>query len=295
MNLLVTGASGLVGRHFCKLARQEGHSIRELSHRPRTGAILWDIPNQKLDASQIEGSDAVVHLAGESIVGLWTENKRERILNSRVQSTRLLAETLAGLKQKPSVLVSASAIGIYGDSPGEVNETAAAGDTFLAQVCQAWEAATAPARDAGIRVVHPRIGIVLSEEAGALASMLPAFKAGIAGRLGDGKQAMSWIDIDDLARIFLFLIKDTELSGAINMTAPGIVDNRTFTRLLARQLKRPAWLPAPACLLTTVLGDMARELLLNDIRALPDKLTSAGFAFHYPDLQSSLNHLLPRT
>ncbi len=293
LRILVTGAGGLVGRAFVSLAEREGHSIVQLAHKPREGAIHWDIANKRLDPEQIEGMSAVVHLDGESIVGLWTAEKKRRIMSSRIESTHLLATTLARLKCPPEVFVSASAIGYYGANAGEVDETANNGNGFLAEVCRRWEASAEPARDAGIRVVHPRIGVVLSEYGGALQAMLPAFKAGIAGRLGNGKQGMSWIMLEDLVRSILFSITNKSLQGAFNATAPGSVDNTTFTQTLAQTLGKPAFLPAPAFLLKAVLGDMAREMLLADVFAHPQKLLNAGFIFQYPELSAAFLTIYP--
>lgn len=290
--LLVTGATGLVGRAFCTHMHAQGWRVTELSHRPREGALFWDIPSKRLDPALLEGFDAVVHLAGESIMGIWTAEKKRRIASSRIESTNLLANTLASLEHKPRVFVSASAVGYYPMNAGEVDESTPAGEHFLADVCSVWEAAADPAREAGIRTVHPRIAMVLSREGGALETMLPVFRAGVAGRLGSGKQGMSWITLEDLVGVLAFCVNDERMCGAVNASAPEVVTNAAFTRILAGLLNRPAILPAPAFVLKAALGDMARELLLNDLRVKPRKLLEAGYAFRYPELETALSALL---
>lgn len=283
--ILVTGARGLVGSALCAQLRARGDVVVELAHRPRVGACVWDIQNKQVDASALEGLDAVVHLAGERIVGLWTAEKKRRIAGSRIESTSLLAHTLAGLVDKPKVMISASAIGYYGLNPsGVADESSPAGDSFLADVCTVWEGAAEPARAAGIRVVHPRIGMVLAQEGGALQKMLPAFEMALGGRLGSGRQRMSWITLGDLVRSLLWMLDHEQVEGAVNAVAPEFVDNRTFTQTLARALHRPAVLPLPAWVLRLFLGDMARELLLNDLAVVPQKLNEAGFGFECPSL-----------
>ena len=293
--ILVTGASGLVGKALCERLRGCDYEVLELAHRARAGAVAWDIEKGFLDASSLEGLEGVVHLAGEPIAGVWTVGKQSRILNSRVNRTALLAQTLAQLDQKPRVFVCASAVGFYGLNSQSTDEDATSGEGFLASVCEAWERAADPAKAAGIRVVHSRLGIVLSPEGGALAAMLPAFKLGFGGRLGDGKQLMSWVSLKDVVSALVFSLEHDELCGAFNLTAPNPVDNATFTKTLARVLKRPACLLVPEWVLKMFLWSAADELLLNDCRAEPKKLLNAGFAFEDIELEYALRDLFSQT
>lgn len=293
----ITGASGLVGQGLAAFLGTGGHDVRKLVRGPATGGdIRWDPGQRSIDAKALEGMDAVVHLAGESIAsGRWSAETRKRILTSRTDGTRLLCETLAGLERKPSVLVSSSAIGFYGDRAGEVlDESSPAGDGFLADVCAQWEAATAPARDAGIRVVLLRTGIVLTPLGGALARMLPPFKLALGGPLGSGEQYMSWISHDDLLAAILHCIAKTELHGPVGATAPTPVTNAEFTRTLGEVLHRPARLAVPAVALRTLLGDMADALLLSSARVIPRRLLESGFVYRDADLHGALADMLGR-
>ena len=238
--------------------------------------------------------DAVVHLAGENILGLWTKSKRDRIYRSRVVATEYLSEALASLTKKPEVLISASAVGIYGHQGDTwLNENSPAGQGFLAQLCQEWEQATAIARNAGIRVVTLRTGIVLSPRGGALAGMLPVFKAGLGGPVGTGRHYMSWITLDDWVDAILFSLETSTLSGPVNLTSPEPVTNREFTKALGAALHRPAFLPVPSLLLRLLPGNMAKETLLASARVEPAKLLRNGFKFSSPDIESALLTLLP--
>jgi len=241
--------------------------------------------------------EAVVHLAGEGIAnGRWTARKKARILQSRTQGTRLLSQTLARLTHPPRVLVSASAIGYYGDRGEEaLNEESSKGWGFLPEVCEAWEGATAPAADAGIRVVRARLGVVLSPSGGALALMRLPFALGIGGRLGSGRQFMSWVAIDDVVGAFHYALTSDYLRGPVNVVAPNPVRNREFTTILARTLSRPAVLPVPAVVLRLLVGQLADEALLGSARVLPSKLRLTGYAFRYPDLEAALRDLLARS
>jgi uncharacterized protein (TIGR01777 family) len=242
----------------------------------------------------LEGFDAVVHLAGESIAeGRWTEAKRGRIRDSRVQGTRVLADTLARLIHPPKVFLCASAVGFYGSrGDEELDEESPAGSGFLSDVCREWESACRPAVEAGIRVVNLRLGMVLSTRGGALAKMLPIFRLGLGGRLASGRQYVSWITLDDVVEAIQFVMATDSLEGPVNAVAPGAVTNREFTRVLGRVLRRPAILPAPAFALRCVLGQMAQELLLASTRALPRRLLEAGFAFRDPDLEGALGRVV---
>ena len=286
----------MVGGALSAMLKREGHQVTHLVRRPASGEgeCPWNPGAGTIDAGALEGLDAVVHLAGESIAsGRWNAAQKARILNSRVQGTRLLSETLAALKNRPAVLVSASAIGYYGDRGAEeVDESSAPGTGFLAEVCQAWEAATQPAQAAGIRTVSPRIGVVLAREGGALPRMLLPFRLGLGGRLGSGTQYMSWISLEDLLGILRFALDSTALSGPVNAVAPNPVTNAEFTRVLARTLRRPALFTAPAFAIRLALGEMGQELLLSGARVLPRKLPDAGYSFRHAELASALRSVL---
>lgn len=297
MKMVVSGASGLVGLALTASLVAGGNRVRRLVRRePDQGAgdIAWDPAAGRLGPADLEGVDAVVHLGGESIAsGRWSEEKRKRIRDSRVGSTRLLAETLARMERPPQVLICASAVGYYGDRGHEcLSEEAAAGKSFLAQVCAEWEAAAEPARAAGIRVVNLRFGVVLAPNGGALRQMLPLFRLGLGGRLGTGDQYWSWIGIDDAVGAVEHVLAVDSLSGPVNVTAPVPVTNREFTAVLARVLRRPAWLPAPSAALRLALGPMADELLLASTRALPKQLLDSGYVVRHAELESALRYLL---
>jgi uncharacterized protein (TIGR01777 family) len=255
--------------------------------------VRWDPAQGIIDADALGTVDAVIHLAGENLAsGRWTVARKKRIRESRVAGTRLLSETLAALAQPPRVLLSASAVGYYGDRGSEtLTESSAPGVGFLAEVCQAWEAATAPASSAGIRVAHLRFGIILSANGGALARMLPLFRAGLAGPLGPGSQYWSWISIDDAVAAIDYALQTDALCGPVNLVASQPVTNREFTRVLAAQLRRPAFFRAPAWALKLALGPMAEEALLASARAVPARLIESGFAFEGVDLTAVLQRV----
>ena len=297
--IVVSGASGLVGRQLVAFLRTGGHTVYRLVRREPAAddEIYWNPRAGEIDAAAIEGMDAIVHLAGESIAsGRWTQKRKQRILTSRVDGTRLLAETIARLRVPPSVLVSASATGVYGSRGDEiVTDESGSGTGFLADVCRAWEAATEPATAAGIRVVSPRFGVVLAGNGGLLTRVTNLFRLGLGGRLGDGEQYFSWIALDDLLYVIHRAITDSSLSGPINAVAPHPVTNREFTATLGRVLGRPAFLPAPESALRLVFGDMADELLLTSQRAIPARLTDNDVPFAFPELEDALRHELGRT
>jgi uncharacterized protein (TIGR01777 family) len=296
LHVAVTGASGLVGSSLCAFLSTAGHRVSRIGRDPETSDITWDPSTNTIDWSALEGLDAVIHLAGESILGLrWTRAKKRRILESRVSGTRMIAEGLSRLERPPRVLISASAVGFYGDRGEEiVEEESGPGTGFLADVCQNWERASDAASNAGIRVVNLRIGMVLSATGGALAAQRPVFTLGLGGRFGSGNQAISWITLDDLVYAIHFLMHREDLSGPVNATAPRSVTNAGFARALGRVLSRPAFLPVPGFALKAALGEMAQEMMLGGAHARPGVLTRAGFEFSQPDLMSALRMELGR-
>ena len=297
MQIAITGASGLVGSTLVPLLTTGGHQVTKLVRRKAgEGEATWD-PQGEFDGAALDGINAVVHLAGENIAGSrWSAKVKEKIRSSRVQGTRVLCEGLAKMPRPPKVLVCASAIGFYGDRcDEELNEQSAQGTGFLADVAREWEAATQPARDAGIRVVNLRFGVILSPKDGALAKMLLPFKLGGGGRVGSGKQYWSWISIDDAARAVHHALMTDSLSGPVNAVAPNPVTNGEFTKTLGRVLNRPTMVPMPAFAARLALGEMADELLLASTRVEPKELCGSGYEFRQPTLESALRHLLGRT
>jgi uncharacterized protein (TIGR01777 family) len=296
MKVLVSGASGFVGEALLSALRDADHGVLRLVRRERgDGACVpWDPARGQLDPALLTGIEAAVNLSGENIAtGRWTSEKKRRILESRVASTRVLSETLARLDPLPRVLVSASAIGFYGDRGGELlDEDSAPGTGFLAEVCQQWEAATEPARAAGIRVVLLRIGAVLDPAGGALAKMVFPFKMGLGGVVGDGGQYMSWITRADLVGAILHALNTEALHGPVNAMSPQPVTNREFTRALASALHRPALLPMPAFGVKLAFGEMGENLMLASTRAVPRRLEESGFVFQHPEICAALRALL---
>ncbi|MCC6143793.1 MAG: TIGR01777 family protein [Candidatus Hydrogenedentes bacterium] len=292
MKVLVTGSTGLIGSAVVDRLKGEGHEVCRLVRGTRgfrEQEINWDPDADLIDAERLEGLDGVVHLAGENISSRWDAEKKRRIRESRVKGTALLCHALAGLSRRPQVLVSASAIGYYGSRGDQVmTEDARAGEGFLAEVCQGWEEATAPARAAGIRVVNLRIGVVLSGEGGALDKMLPPFRLGLGGQVGDGKQYMSWISQRDLVRAVEFCLTNETMAGPVNATSPNAVTNHEFTKTLGHVLSRPTVIPVPAVLLRGLFGEMADEMLLASTRCAPQRLEAAGFTFEDADLEATL-------
>jgi hypothetical protein len=273
-----------------------GHTVVCLSRskaRASGGPISWDPDAGIIDKDALEGFDAVVHLAGETIAGRWTTGKKARILESRAKGTRLLCETLARLRSRPLALVSASAIGFYGDRGDQVlDEGSSAGTLFLSEVAKAWEGATEPAGRSGIRVVNLRIGFVLSKAGGGLATLLLPFKMGVGGRVGSGRQFISWIAIDDVVGAISHALLADSLRGPVNAVAPHPVTNREFTATLGRVLGRPTIFPLPAFAARLVMGEMADELLLASTRVRPSRLLASGYEFRFPDLKGALRHVL---
>ena len=299
MRILISGSSGFLGSALVRHLGGAGHQVVRLRRGPMQPAEapgsdqrFWDPATGTLPAPALAEVEAVLHLGGESIVGRWTPAKKQRLHDSRVGPTRLLAATLAGLPQPPQVFLCASAIGYYGDR-GEMplDEQAGAGQGFLADLCQQWEAATSPAAAAGIRTVNLRIGVVLGAGGGALPAMLPLFKWGLGGRLGHGRQYWSWIALEDVLGAIQHLLTTAGLSGPVNLTAPQPVTNRQFTAALARALHRPAIFPAPGWALHLALGEMADSLLASQ-RVLPRKLSASGYRFQYETLAPALARAL---
>jgi len=297
MRILVSGSSGLVGKALCEALAQAGHTVVRLV-RNNTAlsdqAIYWDPGRGVLAGDQLVGLDGVVHLAGESIAnGRWTPEHKARIRDSRVQGTQLLSERIATCGQPPAFLISASAIGYYGSRGDEfLTEDSPPGQGFLADVCQEWEAKTRRAEEAGVRVVNLRLGMVLSAEGGALAKMLPLFRLGLGGPLGNGAMWMSWIHLGDLVRAIVHCINTPSLAGPVNAMTPNPVTNRDFTRTLGKALNRPTFITAPAAMLRLALGEMADELLLSSARGIPRKLEESGFEFEFAQLENAFTDIL---
>ena len=291
LRVLVTGASGLIGRALSAFLESGGHEVVHLvRHPPASPAeIAWDPAAGQIDADALDGFDALIHLAGENIgAGRWTAPRRRRIRSSRVASTELLCGALAGLERPPSVLVSASAVGYYGDVAGMVDESAPAGDGFLAEVTAAWERAAEPASAVGIRVAHARFGPVLSPRAGMLKRLLPVFRAGAGGVVGSGRQPISWIGLDDAVGALHFLMSSDRAQGAFNVVAPHPATNREFTHALAAVLRRPAFAPVPAIAIRALFGEMGDQLILRGQAVVPARLTELGFRWLEPTLDGAL-------
>jgi uncharacterized protein len=298
MHILVTGASGLVGSALVSFLSAAGHEVTRLVRsepKPGEKAARWDPMAGTIDVNRLQGVEAVAHLAGEPIAERWSAAKKAKIRDSRVKGTQVLCHALTALTPLPKVLVSASAIGYYGDRGAEVlSEDSAPGSGFLAEVCRAWEAATEPAQARGIRVVRLRFGVVLSAAGGALAKMLPPFRMGLGGVLGSGRQFMSWIVLDDAVAAIHHAIVTVGLQGPANAVAPQAVTNRQFTTTLGKVLGRPTVLPMPAFAARLIFGEMADELLLASTRVQPVKLQASEYSFRYPELERALRHVLER-
>ncbi len=296
MRIAITGATGMIGTALAPMLTTAGHEVLPISRRDQPGGITWDPSRGQLDPARLEGIDAVIHLAGAPLAeGRWTAERKRELEESRTEPTALLARTLAGLARKPRVLVSVSAIGIYGDRADAVlDEDAATADDFLGRLATAWEAAARPAADAGIRVVHPRLGVVLTPRGGALAKLLTPFKLGAGGVLGSGEQWMSWVAIDDVLAACWRALADPGLAGLVNVVAPAPVTNREFTRVLAGVLGRPAIVPVPAFALETIFGEMATATILASQRVRPRRLEDRGHRFLFPALEQALRHVLGR-
>lgn len=294
MKILVSGASGFLGQNIVADLVSKGHDVTPLVRSRKAHGVYWDPVAGVLDPANVNGADAVIHLAGESVAERWSAEKKARILSSRVAGTSLIAATIAGLPKPPKVFLSASAIGYYGERGSEIlTEDSPAGTNFLSQVCLQWEAATERARLAGVRTCRARFGIVLGTSGGAFPRMLAPFQLGAGGRLGTGKQYMSWIALSDTLAAINFMMSTSSLSGAINVVAPQPVTNNDFTEILAHVLHKPALFPVPGSMAHVAFGkEMADEVLLCSTRALPEKLSSAGFQFEHHGLKSALADML---
>jgi uncharacterized protein len=299
MRVAITGASGLVGGAISRHLRERGHSVTPVTrslagvgHGER--AVVWHPSRGVIEAAGLEAHDVVIHLAGESIAGVWTPGKKQRIRQSRVQGTTLLARALAGLQEKPRVLFSASATGIYGQHPPDepVHEGVPPGEGFLAEVGRAWEASTAEAEQAGIRVVHMRLGNVLSAKGGMLATLVPVFRLGLAASFGSGRQVWPWVALEDIPAAIMHLLERPEVAGPVNFVAPDAVSNDEFTSTLARVLNRPALFTVPRFAAKLAPGGMGEEILLAGVRAVPKRLLDSGYTFRHPKLEPALRAML---
>ena len=298
MKILIAGSRGLVGTELVSFLKHQGHEVFKLSRSKKeneTDVITWDPETGYLNEADLDGFDAVVNLAGENIAnGRWTEKQKEKIKNSRINSTTLLAKALTKVKNPPRVFVCASAIGFYGDRPDEVlneNSVPVRGD-FLSETCVKWEEACSPALEAGVRIVNTRFGIILSPKGGAMAKLLLPFQLGLGGQIGNGEQVMSWISLDDVIYALNFVIQNESISGPVNFTAPNPVTNLEFTKTLGKVLQRPTIFPVPGFGIKLILGEMADALLLSSQKVKPAKLESAGYEFAYKNLEAALRHLL---
>lgn len=295
MNILISGAGGFIGSALArslKLRGDEVHQLIRLDRIAHRGEVVWNPSQGFIQHRRLEGLEAVIHLAGEPIFGRWNDRKKQEIRNSRLIPTRFLAQSLAELNAPPKVFLCASAVGYYGSRGREIlTEQSPPGEGFLAEVCRQWEAACDPARQAGIRTVHLRFGMVLGE-GGALEQMLPIFRKGLGGPLGNGQQWMSWICIQDVIEALRFCMENESIAGPVNITAPHPVQNKDFTGILGRTLHRPAVIPAPRPVLRIKFGQLADEVLLASTRAVPEKLSAAGFEFRFPALEAALSDLV---
>jgi uncharacterized protein (TIGR01777 family) len=298
MKILITGAGGFIGGRLTAALARQRHEVVRLTHgRPDPAdprQFHWDPAKGEIDAACLDGVEAVFHLAGESIAGArWNDAVKRRIVDSRTQGSRLILDAISRRPDKPSVFIGAGAIGIYGNRGAEdLSEESALGSDFLAETCRLWEGENARAADLGLRLVQVRIGVVLGREGGALAKMLLPFRLGLGGKIGSGRQFMSWITVDDLVRAFLFLLERKDAQGVYNLTAPNPVTNAQFTLSLGRALSRPAFLPLPAFAAKLAFGEMAEALLLGGQKVLPSRLKAAGFQWESPFIGEGLSKVL---
>ncbi|MEM1442927.1 MAG: TIGR01777 family oxidoreductase [Verrucomicrobiota bacterium] len=294
LSVLITGSTGLIGKALTGYLQTQGHTVYGVTRNPRSETeFRWDPEAGEIDWPANLAIDAVIHLAGENVAsGRWTADTKRRILESRRLGTRLISQTIAALPELPSVLISASGSGYYPRDGKTHDESGPKGDHFLSDVCEVWELETAPAREAGVRVVHPRIGVVLTPAGGALKKLLPLFASGLGGPIGNGAQHLSWIGMDDVLDVLHRSLFEESWEGPINLTAPTPATNLEFTKTLASVLRRPAILPTPKAALKFAFGEMAEETILSDLAVVPAKLLSLGYKFRHPDLTSALSHVL---
>lgn len=295
MKVAIAGASGLVGSALIPVLKSMGAQItRMVRSKPKAGEIEWHPGQAEMHPGSLEGFDTIINLAGENIAGgRWTDDQKRKIRESRINGTHLLSEAIAKLSPKPRVFICASATGIYGDRDNEVlDEQSESGGGFLAGVCREWEMATGPASQAGVRVVNLRIGPILAREGGMLAKLLTPFKMGMGGKVGSGRQYISWIAIDDVIQAIKLAIEDASIHGALNIVSPNPVTNEEFTKTLGHVLNRPTALAMPAFAARLAFGEMADEMLLASQKVIPKKLTSIGFRFQFPQLEMALKHYL---
>jgi uncharacterized protein len=290
----IAGASGFLGTALARHLSKEGYEVRRIGRASSRGADFhWDLDAGRLDPAALDGADVVVNLAGENVAQRWTRDHKRAILTSRLRSTEILAKTMAGVRTPPRVFLSTSAIGIYGSRGNEaLDETSTPGGGFLADVVQQWEKAATPAHDAGVRLVHPRLGLVMHPDGGVLAKLIPVFNIGGGGKIGKGDQWMSWVGMHDVLRALVFLMGTDTLSGPVNITAPNPATNAQFSHTLGEVLHRPALATVPEFAVKLMFGEMGEETLLSGQRVLPRRLLDANFRFEYPELAAALRHEL---
>ena len=300
LKIAISGSTGMIGRILVDFLKSQGHGVTRVVRQYPAGHsqdsfVVWDIGKRKIDSSGLEGHDVIIHLAGASIAGSrWTKFYKQTIYSSRIEGTRLLCEALVKLKHPPRLLLCASAVGYYGNHEPDVviDETAEAGQDFLAKVCEDWEKAADSAATNNIRVVFLRTGPVLSLEGGVLAKMLPIFKFGLGGIVGTGKQMFSWIALDEIPYIISHLIASEEIFGPVNCVSPHPVSNVEFTKILGKVIRRPTFVPLPSTAVKIMFGEMGDSLLLGGARVVPKRLLENGYQFHYPNLEATLEHLI---
>lgn len=294
MKVILSGSRGLIGSALAARLSEDGHDIRQLVRRPVSttaddSAIHWLPTQNSIDRSRLDKTDVVIHLAGENLAGNWTETKKQEIRDSRVLGTKTLCEALASIPHPPKVIISASAVGYYGNrGDEELTESSKPGEGFLSQVCQEWEAATAAAEQRGIRVVHVRFGVVVGPGGGAVAQMMPVFNAGFGGKVGSGKQWMGWISLADVIRAITFCVRTPALRGPVNLVAPAPITNKQFTQSLAKALGKPSFMSLPAFVAKRILGEMAVETVLASAKVLPAKLTEAKFTWRHENIDDAM-------
>ena len=297
--IAISGASGLIGKELSSQLESAGHKVHRLVRKPseKPKEIFWDPKGTGPSTEQLEGFDAIVHLAGEPIAnGRWTKKLKKKIMNSRVDGTKTLVDTIGQLKSPPSVFLSASAIGYYGAQCGDeiIDETGAKGGGFLADVCEAWEKASRSQKLEHTRLVNLRIGVVLDKDGGALGKMLLPFKMGVGGVLGSGRQWMSWISLHDVVRGIIYALESETISGPINLVSPNPVKNKKFTKALGKALHRPTVLPAPEFAMKMAFGEMGTETILSDQRIVPNQLLKHGFEFEHPKIDDAFQSIFAR-